>query len=400
MTTHPGAGAAARTPERRASTPFDLSLAEMREHRSAKWSRVPADVLPAWTAEMDVRTAPAITEALHLAVSRSDFGYAGDPTPVTEAFAGFARSAWDWDPLEGGGRMRLFADVGHGVRAVLEALTSPGDRVVINPPVYLSFYPWLKALRLQPLEVPMLDVAAGGRLDLDGMERALDSGARVVLLCSPHNPLGLVYPREDLEALAELAARYDAVVVSDEIHAPLVHPGSPRPFVPWLSLPGAAQEVGIALHSPSKAWNTAGLKVAVGVTGRPDRWPDIPEEADWAPSILGQYAAVAAYTDGRDWLDQVRAELEERTTQLVDLLARHLPAIRYTPGHASYLAWLDCRELGLGDDPARTFLERGGVQLSPGPFFGPGGAGFARLNYGTSTALMTEAVQRIAAALR
>lgn len=382
------------------TAPFDLTLEQMREHRSAKWSRVPDGVLPAWTAEMDVRTAPAIADALRVAVERSDFGYAGDPGPVTHAFAGFARDTWGWDPSEGDGRMRLFSDVGHGVTEVLRALTQPGDRVIINPPVYLSFYPWLRSLRLEAHEVPMLDVASGGRLDLEGMERALVSGTRVVLLCTPHNPLGYVYPREDLAALADLAREHGAVVVADEIHAPLVHPGSPQPFVPWLTVSEAAREVGIALHSPSKAWNTAGLKLAVGVTAVPDRWPDIREEADWAPSILGQYAAVAAWTDGREWLATVDAALEERTAQLADVLAEELPQVRYSPGSASYLAWLDCRGLGLGDDPARAFLERGRVLLSPGPAFGAGGAGFARLNYGTSEALMVEAVRRMAAAVR
>ena len=379
--------------------PFDLSLEEMREHRSAKWSRVPADVLPAWTAEMDVRTAPAVAEALRTAIDRSDFGYAGDPAPVTDAFAGFARDTWAWDPSAGTGRMRLFADVGQAAMEVLRVVTRPGDRVVINPPVYLSFYPWLKALDLEPLEVPMLDVASGGRLDLEGMRSALASGARVVLLCTPHNPLGHVYTAEELSAVAELAAEHDALVISDEIHAPLVHPGSPEPFLPFLAVSDAARQVGVALHSPSKAWNTAGLKTAIGVTAVEGRWSGVREELEWSPSILGQYAAAAAYADGREWLDTVRAEIEQRTAQLVDLLAEHLPGVRYQPGHASYLAWLDCRELGLGDDPAATFLARGRVQLSPGPAFGAGGAGFARLNIGTSEELMTEAVRRMASAL-
>jgi cysteine-S-conjugate beta-lyase len=257
------------------ASPFDLTLEQLREHRSAKWSRVPADVLPAWTAEMDVRTAPAIADALHLAVERSDLGYAGDPAPVTDAFAGFAQATWGWDPEQGDGSMRLFADVGQAATEVLRAVLAPGDRVVINPPVYLSFYPWLEAVGLEPLEVPMLDVAAGGRLDLAGMARALDAGARAVLLCTPHNPLGYVYTPDELSAVADLAAEHDALVIADEIHAPLVHPGSPTPFVPFLAVSDAARRVGIALHSPSKAWNTAGLKTAVGVTAVQGRWPDL-----------------------------------------------------------------------------------------------------------------------------
>ncbi|HSP59691.1 MAG TPA: aminotransferase class I/II-fold pyridoxal phosphate-dependent enzyme, partial [Ornithinimicrobium sp.] len=380
--------------------PFDLTLEEMREHRSAKWSRVAPDVLPAWTAEMDVRAAPAIAEALRTAVARSDFGYAGHPKPVVEAFAGFTRDTWGWDPVADGGSVRVMADVGVGVQEILRAVTSPGDRVMLNPPVYLSFYPWIRGLGLVPDDVPMLDQDRGGRLDLDGMERSLAGGTKVVLLCSPHNPLGMVTPPEDLAAVAEMARAHGALVISDEIHAPLVHPGSERQFVPFLTVSDAAREVGVALHSPSKAWNLAGLKLAVGVVADGSRWPErMPGGLDWGAGILGQYAAVAAWTDGREWLEVVRREIEERAGQLAGLLAEQLPGVRYRRPAASYLAWLDCRELGLGDDPAAAFLERGRVLLSPGPSFGPGGTGFARLNIGTSPELMAEAVRRMALAV-
>ncbi|WP_289019720.1 MalY/PatB family protein [uncultured Ornithinimicrobium sp.] len=380
--------------------PFDLTLEQMREHRSAKWSRVAPDVLPAWIAEMDVRTAPAVAEALRTAVDRSDFGYAGHPRPVVEAFAGFARDTWGWDPVADGGSVRVMADVGVGVQEVLRAVTSPGDRVLLTPPVYLSFYPWIRGLGLEPDDVPMLDQDRGGRLDLEGMERSLAGGTKVVLLCSPHNPLGLVTPRQDLAAVADLAKEHGALVISDEIHAPLVHPGSEQQFVPFLTVSDAAREVGIALQSPSKAWNLAGLKLAVGVVADTSRWPEgMPGGLDWGAGILGQYAAVAAWTDGREWLQVVRREIQERSAQLEGLLAQHLPTVHYHRPSAGYLAWLDCRELGLGDDPAAAFLERGRVLLSPGPAFGPGGAGFARLNIGTSEELMAEAVRRMARAL-
>lgn len=381
--------------------PFDLTLEQMREHRSAKWSRVAPDVLPAWTAEMDVRTAPAIADALRTAVDRSDLGYAGHPRPVVEAFAGFARDTWGWDPVADAGSVRVMADVGVGVQEILRAVTSPGDRVLLTPPVYLSFYPWIRELGLEPDDVPVLDQDRGGRLDLEGMERSLAGGTKVVLLCSPHNPLGMVTPREDLAAVAELARAHGALVISDEIHAPLVHPGSAQQFVPFLAVSDAAREVGIALQSPSKAWNLAGLKLAVGVVADRSRWPEgMPGGLDWGAGILGQYAAVAAWTDGRAWLQVVRREVQERAAQLEGLLTEHLPEVRYHRPSASYLAWLDCRELGLGDDPSAAFLERGRVLLSPGPAFGPGGAGFARLNIGTSPQLMTEAVRRMTLAAR
>jgi cystathionine beta-lyase len=293
------------------------------------------------------------------------------------------------------------ADVGVGVQEILRAVTSPGDRVLLTPPVYLSFYPWIRELGLEPDDVPVLDQDRGGRLDLEGMERSLAGGTKVVLLCSPHNPLGMVTPREDLATVAELARAHGALVISDEIHAPLVHPGSAQQFVPFLAVSDAAREVGIALQSPSKAWNLAGLKLAVGVVADRSRWPEgMPGGLDWGAGILGQYAAVAAWTDGRAWLQVVRREVQERAAQLEGLLTEHLPEVRYHRPSASYLAWLDCRELGLGDDPSAAFLERGRVLLSPGPAFGPGGAGFARLNIGTSPQLMTEAVRRMTLAAR
>lgn len=383
------------------AAPFDLTLEQMRRHRSAKWSRVPADVLPAWTAEMDVRTAPAVAEALHTAVERSDLGYAGDPRPVVEAFAGFARDTWGWDPVADGGSVRVMADVGVGVQEVLRAVTSPGDRVMLNPPVYLSFYPWIHELGLTPDDVPMLDQDRGGRLDLEGMERSLAGGTRVVLLCSPHNPLGTVTPREDLAAVAELAKAYGALVISDEIHAPLVHPGSDRQFVPFLAVSDAAREVGIALQSPSKAWNLAGLKAGLLIPGSEARTlvGRLHPFVGFGASHLGVIAHTAAWTEGADWVSRLVTELDENRRLLAELVSTRLPGVRLRLPEATYLGWLDCRALGLGDDPSAHFREKARVALSDGPSFGTGGAGFARLNFATSPGILREAVDRMAGSL-
>lgn len=369
---------------------------QARRRHSAKWSVHGPDVLPAWVAEMDVRLAEPITARLQQALDDADTGYAGSSVGVRQAFAGFAQRRWQWQV--DAEQVRPFADVGVAVTEVLRRLVTPGDRVLITTPVYPSFSPWLDVVRAEPVAVPLLDVERGGRLDLAGIEAALADGVRIVLLCSPHNPLGLVHTREELTALAAMADEHGAVVLSDEIHAPLVHPRE-GPFVPYLEVSDAARRTGIAFHSASKAWNLAGLKCALGVTARPDRMPaDLPEELSWAVGHWGQLAAQTAFEEGEPWLDGLLVELAGNAALLTDLLAEHLPTVGYAPPRASYLAWLDCRSLGLGDDPAQAFLSQGRVALSNGPAFGANGAGWARLNLGTSPATITEAVRRMALA--
>src|SRR5690606_35067137 len=194
-------------------------------------------------------------------------------------------------------------------------------------------------------------------------------------------------------AVAALADRYGVRVVADEIHAPLVV--GDTDFVPYLSVPGG--ERGLSLMSASKAWNLAGLKAALAIAG-PGAAEDLarmPEEVGHGPSHLGVIAHTAALREGTDWLDAVLAGIDANRRLLARLLAEHLPDVRYRPGEATYLAWLDCRALGLGDDPARVFLERGRVALSPGPAFGTGGAGHARLNLAASPEVIEEAVRRM-----
>jgi cystathionine beta-lyase len=232
------------------------------------------------------------------------------------------------------------------------------------------------------------------------LEAAFAAGARAHLLCNPHNPTGSVPHRSELEALAELADRYGVTVLSDEIHAPLTLAGATH--TPYVALGGVAAERGVTLASASKAWNVAGLKCAVVVAGSDAmraKLSTLPEETPYRCGHLGVLAAVAAFREGGGWLDGLLRRLDDNRRLLSDLLAAHLTDVDYLPPQAGYLAWLDCTGLGLGADPAARFLERGRVALSPGPTFGGPGAGFARLNMGTSPALLEEAVRRMAAAI-
>jgi cysteine-S-conjugate beta-lyase len=376
----------------------EISLRELRRRTSAKWRAYPPDVLPLPVAEMDFPLARPVAEALHAAVRRSDLGYASPSSGLAEALANFAARRWGWqvDPAQ----VTLAPEVGVAVVEVLRLLVRPGDRVVINPPVYDSFFPWLAEVGCRPVEVPLGRTGDGWALDLDAMESAFQDGARVHLLCSPHNPTGTVHHRQDLERLAALAARYGVTVLADEIHAPLVLPA--RTHHPFLSVSQEAAGQGLAFTSASKAWNLAGLKCAVIVTADPVTRRlvgRLPEELPWRVGQLGVLAGIAAFQEGEPWLEEVLGVLDHHRRYLAELLAARIPAIRYRPPEASYLAWLDCTALGLGDDPSAFFLARGRVALSPGPSFGRPGIGHARLNMGTSRQLLAEAVDRMASAI-
>jgi cystathionine beta-lyase len=368
----------------------DLSLDELRTRQSVKWRRYPPDVLPAWVAEMDFPLAPSVHATLAEALERDDTGYANSGG-LAEAFAAFAagRFGWTIDP----DRTLLVADIMSGVAEVLRALTAPGDRVVVNPPVYPPFFNSTRDVGREPVEAPL---SPGWRLDLDALERAFAGGARAYLLCNPHNPTGTVFTRDELAAVAELAARHGVLVVSDEVHAPMTLPGATH--TPYLTV----AEHGLALVSASKAWNLAGLKSALIVAGSEESAGElggIPGHVSYHAGHFGVLAAIAAFADDAVWLDALVAHLDVQRDRLAELLATTLPAVELVRPQAGYLAWLDCRELGLGDDPAAAFLERGRVALASGPTFGAEGKGFARLNFATSGAILTEAVARMARSL-
>jgi cysteine-S-conjugate beta-lyase len=370
-------------------------LTALQARRSEKWSRHGAGVLASTTAEMDFALAPPVAEALRAAIDRHDLGYApATPRRLAEAFAGFAarRLRWTVEP----GQVTLVPDVMAGIVELSRVLAAPGQTVAFATPAYPPFYTDLPQARVRLREVPL---RTDRTLDANSLEVALRAGARVVVLANPHNPTGHVLSRAELERIAETCAAHDAWVLADEIHAPLVLEGATH--TPWLDVSDAARERGIALTSASKAFNVAGLKAAVAVTASAtarEAMARLPELADRA-GLLGVVAAEAAFSDGDEWLDAVLAQLTANRALLGERLARDLPDVCWTPPAGTYLAWLDCRALGLGDEPAATFLERGRVALMRGLDFGPAGAGHVRLNFGTSPELVDEMVRRMAAAL-
>jgi cystathionine beta-lyase len=373
-----------------------LPLDELRRRRSVKWRTYDPDVLPLWVAEMDVAPAPPVAEALHDAVALGDTGYvhAGD---LAEAYAAFSARRYGWEPAPA--RTSLVPDVMHGIAAVLRLATEPGDAVVINPPVYPPFWHFVHLADRTVREVELRAGTDGYALDLEGLERAFADGAAAYLLCNPHNPTGSVWDRETLHAVADLAAHHGVLVLSDEVHAPLTYDGARH--VPFGGLDHAAAPRAVTFVAASKAWNLAGLKAALTLAGAdaPPQLAALPHEVQVGTGLFGVIAARAAFADGEPWLSSVRAQLDHNRRLLANLLARHLPGVVHRSPAATYLAWLDCRALGLGDDPAALFLDRGRVALNAGHTFGAGGRGFVRLNLATSPELLEEGVRRMTLAL-
>ncbi|WIE61116.1 aminotransferase class I/II-fold pyridoxal phosphate-dependent enzyme [Curtobacterium sp. MCLR17_032] len=384
-----------------------VSLFDARRTRtSEKYTVYDADVLPMFVAEMDCALAEPVRDALVRAVTDGDTGYVGHGRALPEAFADFAADRWDWavDP----DLVRTTTDVSVAAVETLRRVIEPGDQVVVMPPVYPPFWDYVTEAGGSVTEVPLLapagiadpyDTTAGWRMDLDGVRQAFAEGARTVLLCNPHNPLGLVHDRQSLVALARLAAEWDAVVVSDEIHAPLVH--ADATFTPFLDCCPEAATLGVALTSASKAWNTAGTKCAlmIGASDRARAWFDgMPVEVVERTGILGYTASIAAFSEGGPWLASLLAELAANRRILAEELGAALPGAGYRQPQASYLAWLDLRALPWGEDPALRLVDEAKVALSNGRDFGRQGIGHARLNFGCSEDTLREGLSRLAAA--
>lgn len=374
----------------------DLSVPEiaaLAERRGEKWASEEPGVLAMTVAEMDFPLAPPVSAVLREALARGDVGYpAAEPRRLNEALAWFARRRLGWkvDPEQ----VTLAPDVVVAAVTLLRALLRPGEEVALAVPAYPPFFSEVPraGLRLRELELD-----EEGDLDLNELEVALRGGVRALLLINPQNPTGRVSRRAGLERIAELCAEHGAWVLADEIHAPLTLAGAAH--VPWLEVSPAARERGFVLTSASKAFNFAGLKTAHIVTAAAqtaDVVRGLPPIGH-AAGLFGVLASEAAFERGDEWLDAVLARLAANRELLGGELAARLPEVRWVPPEGTYLAWLDCRELGLGEDPAAAFLERGRVALGSGPRYG--GAGFVRLNFATSPELVAEGVRRMAAAL-
>jgi len=379
---------------------FDVPLDRLREIGGVKWSQHP-DAIGAFVAEMDFGVAEPIALAMHEAIDDGLLGYLPDrlAARMAEAWCGFARERYGWAvPPE---RVRPLSDVVSGLQVAIEHYSAPGAPVIIPTPAYMPFLFVPQELGREVVEVPM--VLDGGRYgyDLDALDAAYRAGADLLVLCNPHNPLGRVLERSEMEAVAGVVERHGGRVFSDEIHAPLVYDG--HRHVPYASVSDVTAAHTLTATSASKAWNLPGTKCAQLVLSSDAdvaTWAEVGRRYEHGASNLGVVATVAAYERGGPWLDEVLAHLDGHRRLLGELLVEHLPEIGYRTPEGTYLAWLDCRRLGLGDHPADFFREEAGVAMTDGPACGRVGAGFARYNFATTRPLLERAVLQMADALR
>lgn len=377
----------------------DVTLDYLRDVGGLKWSTHP-EAIGAFVAEMDFGTAPAILTALHEAVDLGLFGYLPErlATQLAEAWCRRARERYDWKvPVE---RVRPLADVMAGLQAAVEHFSAPDAPVILPTPAYMPFLTAPLALGRRVLQVPMAVDSGRHVYDLDALEGAFAAGGDLLVLCNPHNPIGRVLEPDEMLAIAEVVDRHGGRVFSDEIHAPLVYDG--HRHVPYASLSGTTANHTVTAVSASKAWNLPGLKCAQLVLSNDadaETWVEVGLRFEHGAANLGVVANVAAYADGGPWLAGVLDYLDGNRRRLGELLAERIPGVGYTPPEGTYLAWLDCRALGLGAHPAEFFLDRAGVALTEGLACGDAGAGFARYNFATPRPILERTVDQMAAAL-
>jgi cystathionine beta-lyase len=380
------------------------SLAELSTHHSEKWRAFAPDVIPLPVAEMDFPVAAPIRELLHSMVEHSDLGYLGAIPELGSAFASFADRRWNWtvDPTH----VRVATDVGVGVVEILRVFTNPGDGVLISSPVYQNFYTWINETKVRGIDVPFIhqqsdDVSLAWGIDWQGIEEAYSSGIKIHLLCSPHNPIGRVYTREELRKFVALAVKYNVIIISDEIHSPLEYPE--HPFVPILTLGEEAQSHCVVVTAASKGWNIAGLKCAIIVSGSQsmhEKLNALPPALHYRASLLGAFATAVAFDKCAPWLDTVIKQLDHNRNLISRLLAEHLPEIIYNPPQHSYLAWFDLSALNLGDEPTAVILDKTKVALNAGHIYGAQWGQFARMNFATSPEIITQAITQMARGIR
>jgi cystathionine beta-lyase len=383
------------------TAPDALARRGLAQRDGEKWAMAGDGVLASWVADMDFPIAPAVREALLRRVE-SDLGYPAwfdeaNGGPLGEVYT--ARTLRRFGYLPEPSYLRLFTDINQGLLATVQVATQSGDGVLLHTPACPPFVADLKRIDREPVTVPMISREETWEVDLDMMDRvAADRQCRVLFLVNPHNPTGRVLRRDELEGIAQLALRRNMLVISDEVHADLAY--APSRHIPFASLNSEVAASTVTLTSGSKAFNLAGIRCAVAHVG-PQRVRDALDARRGLlfgqVGVLAVEALKAAWTDGDGWLDDVRTVLDRNRRRL----AERLPAgIGYRMPEATFLAWLDCRRLGLGDDPAGFFRDEAKVLFFSGPSFGPEGEGFLRLNFATYPRVLEQMLDRMDTALR
>jgi len=366
---------------------------------SIKWTYYDEDVLPMWVADMDFRCANPVVEALRARVEHGIFGYAKEPEQLRGVIVDRLKRRFDWT-IEAEAIV-FVPNVYVGFHLAAHAVTRPGDGVLITPPVYFPILsvPKNASLRAQLTEL-LCDDGLRYEIDFERLERSIDGRSRLFILCNPHNPVGRVYTRSELEKLAEICETPDLIICSDEIHADFVF--EDHRHVPIAALSPEIDHRTITLMSPAKSFNVAGISFAFAVISDPklrERYENATMGLVPHPGAMGYTAALAAFRDGDEWLDDLVTYLQANRDFAAEFVRERLPGVAMTPHEGTYLAWLDLRGAGIDGSPYEFLLDRARLGTVDGAMFGPGGEGFVRLNLACPRETLVDGLERIERAL-
>ena len=372
-----------------------INSPDRRRTDSLKWGLFGDDVLPLWVADLDFTSPVEVIAALHARVDHGVFGYARESRELKELLTARMETLYGWKitPED----ITLLPGIVSAFNLVSQAVAEPGTSILIQPPVYPPFFDAPRHAGARAVFSPIkADNSGEYRIDFSAFEAAIEEDTRLFLLCNPHNPIGRAFTREELLGMAEICLHRGIVICSDEIHSDLIYNGYHH--IPIASLDPEIAARTVTLIAPSKTFNIAGLECSALICTNPDLRKRVQAARRGllgGVNLLGATAAVAAYRFGADWLQEVMEILEGNRDYLMRYLAENIPAIRMAKPEATYLAWLDCRALGLSESPSKFFLENAKVALNNGEDFGAQGKGFVRLNFGCHRDTLTAALERM-----
>jgi cystathionine beta-lyase len=373
-------------------------IVERRNTDSIRWSVYPNDVIPLWVADMDFVSADPILNALRVRTDHAVFGYSRPSLLLKELVRDRLKELYDWEISLPD--IVFLPGIVTGLNVAFQAYASDGEGVLVQPPVYFHFLrdPVFHGRILQ--DPPLVRNGDTYEIDFDLFENAITEKTRIFVLCNPHNPVGRVFTKTELEKIAGICLHHNLIICSDEIHCDLVY--SPHRHIPIATLSPEVEACTVTLMSPSKTFNIAGLGCGYAVIKNPrlrKHWNKVSYGIVPGANIMGHTAAVAALQDGREWLDQVLAYLRGNRDYMIDFIRDRLHGIRTCDIEATYLAWLDCTESGIEGNPAQFFLKKARVAMSDGTDFGKNYEKFVRLNFACPRKVLDEALKRLAVAL-
>jgi cystathionine beta-lyase len=377
---------------------FDRTI-DRRGTDSSKWCHFGDDVLPLWVADMDFLSPEPVIRALHQRVEHGIFGYGIEPPEFRAVLVERLQRLYGWQVAPEA--LVFLPGVVTAFNLASRTVTRVGDGLLVQTPIY---YPILRVPRFAHLVMNAMELTCQPdgqyEIDFDLMEATITACTRLFILCNPHNPVGRVFRRDELERMAEICLSHNIIICSDEIHCDLVFEG--HQHLPIASLSPEIADRTITLMAPSKTYNIAGLHCSVAIVPNAElRDRFCGGRADLVPAVdvLGFTAGLAAYRDGQPWLDAVLRYLQANREFVLDYVADQLPGIAMARPEGTYLAWLDCRGSGIPGNPHQFFLEQAKVAVNDGAAFGKGGQGFVRLNFGCPRSTLTEALERMRKAL-